>query len=168
MLWKIKQPPAVPAPNEGAVSVSEWRHAIQMSPGAPSPCVFSTEFELAVAYGTNLHREFAVVRFLGLEQFTFGYPNDEALAPHPLYGAGLRHYAFWEVTNSPVIAALSKANREAFAASSPFATSRHWVATFKDSTLEVIAETAEFVGVFRTATAAEALAAQFKLAASHE
>jgi hypothetical protein len=111
MFWSRRSPPAATVSSVDAVDVSEWREPVQMSPGAPSPFVISTEFELACAYGTNLRREFGIVRFGGVDQFKFGYPNDEALAPHPLYSAGLRHYAFWEVKNSPAIAALRNANR---------------------------------------------------------
>lgn len=79
--------------------------------GAPSPRLVANEFEAAVAYWTagNAHRV-AVVRFSESTVY-FGPPNDEALDGHPLYAAGLEHYAFAEVLESPWIATLEQRNR---------------------------------------------------------
>lgn len=129
-----------------------------MSPGAATPEILSTGFDLVVAYRTNVG-DFVVVRFDGVDQLTFGYPNDEALPGHPLYAHGLRHYAFYEVMNSPKIRALHEANNVAFPGSNVFANARHWIATFKDSTLEVVATRIRYVGTFAAASAHEAIVA---------
>lgn len=71
--------------------------------------------------------------------FKFGAPNDEVLGGHPLTRFGLRAYDFFEVKNSPWIAELRDAN-----AIHPrhndtlFNNRRHFIATFKDVTFEVV------------------------------
>jgi hypothetical protein len=70
----------------------------------------------------------AVIRFRGVSWVHFGPPSDERLSDHPLYQFGLSFYAFWEVLDSPKIATGSP--------------QRHWIATFHDETLEVVADTA--------------------------
>ena len=63
----------------------------------------------------------AIVRFDGLLDWHFGYPNDEALDSHPLYSHGLQPYRFHE---------------------GPVGTfgERCWVITFHDGTLTVFAK----------------------------
>ena len=62
----------------------------------------------------------AVVRFDGVEQHSFGPPNDERLHLHPLWGRGLRFYAFHQVADAP-------------------SGKIHWIATFHDGALNVVA-----------------------------
>jgi hypothetical protein len=57
----------------------------------------------AVRVTDNQQREgigHAVVEFPRCLLAEFGYPNDEALAGHPLYASGLRAYGIFEVLNS--------------------------------------------------------------------
>lgn len=68
----------------------------------------------------------------------FGYPNDEALAGHPLYEKGLNGYGVYEVFNSSWIKLSTEQNRVAFP-QTPDSTDRHFIFTFHDSTLECIA-----------------------------
>ena len=91
--------------------------------------------------------EFAIVAFRGVSQFTFGYPNDEALGSHPLYHTGLAFYAFNRIDASPYLKELGRRNAEAFPGSEGFWTSKqHYIVTFHDETLEVICSGAEFLG----------------------
>jgi len=72
-----------------------------------------------------------VLRLSGVAWYHFGAPTDEAVATHPLYAVGLGFYGFWEVLDSPRVphgGAL-----------------RHWVITFHDETLEVVAASASVV-----------------------
>lgn len=140
------------------MSLTEWRDAPQMSPGAATPAIAMTEHDLVVAYRTN-YDDFVVLRFGGIDQVTFGYPNDEALAGHPLYAAGLRFYATYEVMNSPRIRELNQANQVAFPGSRVFPNARHWVVTFKDSTLEVVANGIRYAGTFAAESAYAAIGA---------
>jgi hypothetical protein len=114
--------------------VVEWTEPPQMDTGAPSPAIERAGDNLVVAYlcaAAAAPEAAAVVRFDGVFWLHFGYPNDEGLSAHPFYGIGLRHYAFWEILESPNI---------------PADTSfRHWIATFHDETLEVVATSARVV-----------------------
>jgi hypothetical protein len=68
----------------------------------------------------------AVLRFTGVCDWHYGYPNDEGLDSHPLYGLGLEQYEF-HVT--------------------PIAShgERAWIATFHDGTLTVYARSMKVV-----------------------
>jgi hypothetical protein len=84
----------------------------------------------------------------------FGYPNDEALPGHPLYSRGLRNYGIFEVLNSTWRKMLADQNVVSFPNPKPSArSSRHFVVTFHDSTLECIAESIEgrFAGSLKEA-----------------
>jgi hypothetical protein len=64
----------------------------------------------------------AVVRFDGVSTWSYGYPNDEGLSSHPLWGRGIEFYEFH----------VSPIERNG---------ARWWIATFHDGTLTVNAET---------------------------
>jgi hypothetical protein len=126
----------------------EWHGAPQMDLGAPMPSISLREDGLYVAYAlSGVCGEYAVVRFTGVHQHTFGYPNDEALGVHPLYRAGLQFYAFNEVKDSPYIQELAARNSQVFPESAErYLRWRHWIVTFHDETLEVIGDDVEFLG----------------------
>ncbi len=135
------------------VRIIEWKDPPQMDTGAPMPFIRIGETELFVAYivsdraAHEVSKEYAVVQFTDVPQHIFGYPNDEALGEHPLYRHGLAFYAFNEVVGSPYVAALGKRNAQRFPGSvALFSELRHWIVTFHDETLEVIAKSAKFLG----------------------
>jgi hypothetical protein len=68
---------------------------------------------------------------------TFGYPNDEALSGHPLYGRGLEAYGIFDVHNSHWGRRKTEQNRISFP-NTPDFNSRHLVFTFHDSTFECL------------------------------
>jgi hypothetical protein len=123
--------------------VVEWSEPPRMTTGAPLPAIHQLDQSLFVAYvcrnpefpgwdsgATPEHPGFdiysAVLRFDGVTWHHFGAPNDESLHEHPLYPFGLRCYGFWEVVYSiPTDPSL-----------------RHWIATFHDEILEVVATSA--------------------------
>jgi hypothetical protein len=77
----------------------------------------------------------------------FGFPNDEVLHGHRLYGAGLGYYQLHEVDNSAWLIELRAI--EAFhdhAPEVPFENGHHFVLTFHDSTVEAIASDVRLVG----------------------
>lgn len=76
-----------------------------------------------------------------------GYPNDEALNAHPLYAIGLGFYGFHVVENSPLIADLDRRDQVhgQHVAGDYMKRFRHWIITFHDETLEVVARNAHFV-----------------------
>jgi len=115
-----------------------------METGAPLPAVHSDGHELLCAYVVNSTvapaYSVAILKFEGVLQYRFGYPNDEALPGHPLYPFGLEYYDFFAVENSPLISEIEKQN-ECHRQHRPgiYAKFRHWVVTFHSETLEVIA-----------------------------
>lgn len=69
--------------------------------------------------------------------YKYGYPNDELSHPYEKYGLG--SYGLFKVENSPWVTELKEANRQHYRhADSMFDNDIHYVATFKDVTLEVI------------------------------
>jgi len=134
------------------IVITEWTEAPSMDAGAPMPGILSADSDLFVAYILSESNEqnevFRVVKYEGVLQHTFGYPNDEALGAHPLYKFGLKYYSFNIVDNSPYLKELDKRNSSIFPESKGAYCERfqHWIATFHDETLEVIGSSVEFVG----------------------
>jgi hypothetical protein len=83
----------------------------------------------------------AIVTFASCLISRFGYPNDEALAGHPLFKSGLRFYGVHEVGNSPWDRELRLQNRIAFP-TFDMPKRRHFIVTFHDSMFECIAASA--------------------------
>ena len=81
---------------------------------------------LIVAYHLPGCDTSAVIRFNGVNDWAYGYPNDEGLQEHPLWGKGLTFYEFHEVKPSEGDAI-------------------QWVGTFHDGTLTVRAKSVEVV-----------------------
>jgi hypothetical protein len=67
----------------------------------------------------------------------FGYPNDEALPGHPLYGRGLAAYGIFEVHNSQWDRVLREQNLVSFP-NWQWPSRKHLVFSFHDSTFECI------------------------------
>lgn len=126
--------------------------------GAPLPVVLCNEHNLFLAYIVATQeaggiREIspktsglpiAIVKFLFYRSYMFGSPNDEAFMGHPLAGRGLQPYAAFEIEQSSWIRQLERMN-----AIHPnhkpelFASYRHFVFAFHDSTFEVVADSFE-------------------------
>ena len=116
-----------------------------MDLGSPEPAVYENRGTAWVAYrcdngdsagwgiGADLSDAApveccAVLRFTGVESLTLGPPGDERLHEHPLHDAGLEPYSFHVVEDSDEATEGQTA---------------HWIVTFHDETLEVIAEDAD-------------------------
>ena len=107
--------------------------APEMSPSSDvAPTVRESGDTLHLAYRLSARvsssDSSAVMRFIGVRGWHYGYPNDEGLDSHPLYGLGLRPYQF-HVT--PVASHGDRA----------------WVATFHEGTLTVYALQMEVLAV---------------------
>jgi hypothetical protein len=114
-----------------------------------------------VAEPDSGHALFAVVRFCDVLQHTFGYPNDEALQGHPLYAFGLEFYCFNEIHSSPTVRELASRNESLFPGSAKhYLKYNHWVVTFHDETLEVIAKSIAFLGTVSAKSAHAAILAR--------
>jgi hypothetical protein len=69
--------------------------------------------------------------------YKYGYPNDEV--SHPLSKYGLGSYGLFQVTNSPWVTELRDNNRQHHRhTDSSFDDYKHYVAKFKDVTVEVV------------------------------
>ena len=102
-----------------------WQDAPEI--GIPErPSVFSDSDSLWVAYETpdRLH---AVLEFLQVIDYWFSPINDEGLGQHPYARTGLRFYTVHEVEQSPEAQRWSAVG------------AKHWILTFKDNTLDVVA-----------------------------
>ena len=125
--------------------IEEWPDPPAMDAGSPEPAVYEDGGRAWIAYrcsnpafpgwgsgASPTHPGFdefcAVIRFTGLESLTIGPPSDERLHEHPLYDAGLESYSFHVVEDSDEVTEAEMA---------------HWIVTFHDVTLEVIAEDAD-------------------------
>jgi hypothetical protein len=128
-----------------------WLDPPKMDAGSRCPAIHSDEHRLLCAYyvsdGVLPQGTVAVLRFEGVLQFRLGYPNDEALHGHPLVKQGLENYQTYLVENSSLIAEIENQNR-VHPAFRPGMYDRfsHWVVTFHDETLEVVALRAAVVG----------------------
>src|SRR5262245_56929361 len=81
----------------------------------------------------------ALIEFPWCQCTQFGYPNDEALAGHPLYSSVLDDYAIFEVLNPSWVKHLEQQNRKVFPQTSSWEL-RHFIITFHDSTFEYLAK----------------------------
>jgi len=97
----------------------------KMSAGSGvSPTIQRVGRDLLLGYEVAGDEQSAVVRFRGVRDWHYGYPNDEGLDAHPLFGSGLEFYEFHvgEVANHG---------------------ERAWIGTFHDGTFTIYAEAAE-------------------------
>ncbi len=108
--------------------------------GAPIPTVFATDNWTVLGYYTRHEgRDQWVIVGFRVAAMAMGMPNDEALDGHPLSERGLESWRNYEITNSPWINALEKANRVHGAHKAErYAKLRHIVMTFHDSLFEVV------------------------------
>jgi hypothetical protein len=127
---------------ERAVLLPDWP---QPDAGAPSPVTVADDLSLFLRYRTQAGT-IAVVHFPLCSVFTFGSPNDEALAGHPLYGRGLEFCSVHRVEHSSWIALLERRNavhpnhdRKRF-----LEDKKHFIFTFHDSTLECVVNEGKF------------------------
>ena len=101
---------------------------------------------------------YAIIEFPLCQWNTFGYPNDEAIEGHPMYGKGFDAYGAFEVFNSPWARRMTEQNRVSFPDTED-STWRHLIFSFHESTFECLAERinvttmkADYSEVFRAAS----------------
>ena len=137
-----------------------------MDTGAPMPHIKLFESrELLCGYmvseptiSSDDEEEFAVVAFHRVSQFTFGYPNDEALGAHPLDDHGIAFYAFNQMQESPYLKELGRRNASVFPGSEGMWTSKqHYIVAFHDETLEVVCTGIEYLGSVCAESASDAI-----------
>jgi hypothetical protein len=98
-----------------------------------SPALLVESSILWLAYFEPLNESVAVVRFTGLIDHRLAPIGDEGLGRHPHISSGLQVYSFNELTGSEETIRWKSSG------------ARHWVVTFKDETLDVVARAGEVV-----------------------
>jgi hypothetical protein len=133
----------------------------------PRPVLVSSEHRALFAFMHN-DGQARVAEFIGCVTVRFGFPNDEALHGHPLWGSGLAFYELHNVTNSPWLAELRQTeSAHPSAPPDPFPNARHLVLTFHDSMLEAVADDVVVLGRHESLSAAIAEMADAVGADSH-
>jgi DNA-binding transcriptional regulator YhcF (GntR family) len=114
---------------------------LEWTAGAPKPFLVSTEGRTLFAFHRSDDDDTVrVAEFLGCTSVRFGFPHDEALPGHPLTPHRLSCYAAHEVIHSEWLNELRTIERRhPQSQAMPFETSKHWMLTFQDTTLEAIA-----------------------------
>ena len=113
--------------------------------GAPEPVLFATEHRTLFAFYADVRdvvdgSEIQTAEFVGCTAVKFGFPNDEALHGHPLWGVGLGFYAVHQVEDSTWLKEVRTIQSvHPRSLPTPFADAKHFILTFHDSTLEAIA-----------------------------
>lgn len=128
--------------SDKVIVLKDWP---QPEAGAPEPCIYADDSNFVIRYYTQ-NRKIAVVVFPLADTIKFGSPNDESLGGHPLIKSGLKYYSIHKVVNSSWIAELEKQNsvhpqhdKNKFVKDK-----HHYIFTFHDSTLELVATEGEY------------------------
>lgn len=135
---------------------------VQPEPGAPCPLFVASEHRLLLAYFARdgdpnwddakanpvkegaVDEPIAIITFVAPYAHTFGPPNDEAFAGHPLHARGLRPWRVQEVLASSWINSLARMNSvHPYHKQEQFDRLRHFVFAFHDTTFECAAEGVE-------------------------
>ncbi|MBO6730452.1 MAG: hypothetical protein JJ884_02305 [Maricaulis sp.] len=127
-------------------AIKELQDVPQCSIGAPLPIVLAEEHHLALVYlaesferdwdgvprlvGLDTGREAAItIRFQRPRLHKLGPPNEEGISTHPLARHGLQAHGAFEAYNTELLQKVARMTAH-----------RHFVFSFRDSTLEVIAK----------------------------
>ena len=98
-----------------------------------SPALLVESSTLWLAYFEPLNQSVAVVRFTGLIDHRLAPIGDEGLGRHPYVSSGLQPYSFNELIGSEETIRWK------------WSGAKHWIVTFKDETLDVVARDGEVV-----------------------
>src|SRR5215469_2257239 len=109
----------------------------------PMPVLLSGQRTFVIVHhcaGAQVTRDITVVEFKRVASLTIGLSNEEVLRRHNLWGSGLEIHSAHEVMNSPRVTELMELNRghELFD-ERLWRGKRHFLLTFRDATLECIA-----------------------------
>ncbi len=113
---------------------TEWAEAPEVGIPEP-PALFSDTRDLWLAYevAPSSSNRYAIVKFGQVIDHRLWPINDEGIGKHPYATAGLKFYSFHEIYQSREVLMWAALN------------ARHWVVTFKDNTLDVVAENVAIV-----------------------
>jgi len=113
--------------------------------GVSAPVLLQNDYGAVLSFsaveigpdGSRTKTGTAIIELDRCQWTTFGYPNDEAIAGHPLYGRGLSAYGIFEVHNSHWVRRMCEQNKVSFPNTKPWDV-RHLLFSFHDSTFECI------------------------------
>lgn len=152
----------------GMDEVIELKEA-QASVGAPCPMLVCDEYNLYVAFYMQEQEEIiefeavGLLKFCDFNTFKFGAPNSEVFHGHPLHSKGLEAYGTFQINRSSWVQELRIQNSvHPFHSDDAFNNLKHFVWSFHDTTLEVVARTYEFS--LKEGTPSNALACCFSQA----
>ena len=127
------------------VKLMELEIPLAIDPGGTMPEITADEHNLKVSFFLLDSNDRGLLNFNSVLQFTFGYPNEEAISGHRYARFGLLPFNFVEIINSEIIDNIRKANRvHPYHNDKHFSDYRHFVFPFHDTTLEVVAKSYEF------------------------
>lgn len=127
------------------MKLNELHVPYDIDPGATMPEIKADEHNLEVTFDLLDSDLRGKLKFKWVLQFTFGYPNEEAINGHRYYKFGLMPFMFVEIQDSEIIKNISAANKvHPYHNEEHFKKYRHFVFPFHDTTLEVIAILYEF------------------------
>jgi hypothetical protein len=128
--------------NENEAKLSELELGCFPEAGVSGAVVLQSEYSTFLMFNAqsvdHVPIGIAVVEIAVCVATQFGYPNDEALAGHPLYSFGLKPYRAYEVLNSPWLKTLALQNKRNFPNADFTKGRRHFIFSFHDSTFECI------------------------------
>jgi len=112
----------------------------------PAPRIVADEHSVTLSYVAGAEGNSVLpparvsIHLSGVHSCVFGAPNDEALAGHPLYPAGLRPYSVFEAHESDWLRRVERENR-VHPQHDPelYRGYRYLIWTFHDSTFECLA-----------------------------
>lgn len=117
----------------------------EIDPGGTMPEISADEHNLKVTFYILDSEDRGILNFNSVLQFTFGYPNEEAISGHRYAKLGLSPFKLVEVGDSEIIENIKIANRvHPYHTDEHFSEYRHFVFPFHDATLEVVAKSHEF------------------------
>jgi hypothetical protein len=126
------------------------------------PVLHTTEGRTLFAYYTNWQDDVVqVAEFVDCLNVSFGFPNDEALAGHPLHEVGLHPYNVHVVEGSAWIEELQRIEHVGFPNADIVRGHKHFVFVFHDTTMEAIAR--DLIPIELCATMADAFALMTEL-----
>ena len=107
------------------------------SPAGAGELVLVTDATCQIVFVT-LGGQCALASFIRCTQCLYGYPNDEAQVGHPLYADWVD--GFYEVIGSTWEERLAEQNRVAFPETRSDYRQRHFLAVFRESMAEILAD----------------------------
>ncbi|EDP71694.1 hypothetical protein FBALC1_04382 [Flavobacteriales bacterium ALC-1] len=127
------------------MKLKELEFPLNIDSGATMPEIIADEHNLNVSFYLHGSDNRGKLSFNSVLQFSFGYPNEEAIEGHRYYRLGLLPFMFVEVMESEILSNIIISNKvHPYHKDDRFSEYKHYVLPFHDTTLEVIAKSYAF------------------------